>query len=154
MNREPQYRSTDATRDMKSELAVPIIVDGKPWGVINLEDVTAEAFSPDDARLLRSVAAQVGGALNAIELYERLDGAYIQTAGALSEAARGAGPRGRSSHALDHRERRPRVGEKLDMDPEALRMLRYAAAFHDIGKLSISPRSSTSRPRSTRRSGC
>ncbi len=98
--------------------------------------MTAEAFSADDARLLRSVVAQVGGAITAIQLYERLDGAYIQTAEALSGVLEAADPEGASGRSII--ENATGVGEKLDMDPEALRMLRYAAAFHDIGKLAIS----------------
>ena len=135
VSREPQYRSTDATRDVLSELAAPIVVGGEPWGVVNLEDVTVEAFSTDDARLLKSVVAQVGGALNAIKLYERLDGAYIQTAEALSEALEATDFAPSSRSILENA---TAVGEKLGMDPESLRMLRYAAALHDIGKLAIS----------------
>ena len=137
VNREPQYRGTDATRDIRSELAVPIIVAGKPWGVINLEDVSAEAFSPDDARLLESVAAQVGGALNSINLYEQLDRAYMQTAEALSEALE-AKDSYTAEHSRSIADNAAAVGKLLGMKADELRMLRYAAAFHDIGKLAIS----------------
>ena len=137
VSREPQYRATDATHDMRSELAVPIVVAGKPWGVINLEDVSAEAFSPDDARLLESVAAQVGGALNAIHLYEQLDRSYMQTAEALSEALE-AKDSYTAEHSRSIADNASAVGALLGMKPDELRMLRYAAAFHDIGKLAIS----------------
>ena len=137
VNREPQYRATDATRDVRSELAVPVMVGKEVWGVINLEDVSADAFNSDDARLLESVAAQLGGAINAIGLYERLDRAYMQTAEALSEALEA-----KDSYTAEHSrsigDNATAVGEVLGMGPEEVRMLRYAAAFHDIGKLAIS----------------
>ena len=40
------------------------------WGVINLEDDATRRFDDDDARLLEAFAAALGGALNAIDLYE------------------------------------------------------------------------------------
>ena len=137
VSREPQYRATDATRDVRSELAVPIVVAGEPWGAVNLEDVSVEAFSPDDARLLESVVAQVGGALNAIQLYARLDRAYMQTAEALSEALE-AKDSYTAEHSRSIADNATAVGQLLGMKPDELRMLRYAAAFHDIGKLAIS----------------
>ena len=137
VSREPQYRSTDATRDVRSELAIPILIAGEAWGVINLEDVNVESFTPDDARLLESVAAQVGGALNAIHLYEQLDRAYMQTAEALSEALE-AKDSYTAEHSRSIADNASAVGLLLGMKPDELRMLRYAAAFHDIGKLAIS----------------
>ncbi len=44
------------------------------------------AFDEDDARLVETVAGQVGSALRSAMLYERLDGAYIGTAEALATA--------------------------------------------------------------------
>jgi diguanylate cyclase (GGDEF)-like protein len=136
VTREPGYRWTDATKDVSSELAVPVMVSGRPWGVINLEDVEVGAFNLDDARLLESVAAQIGGALTAIRLYEQLDRAYLGTAEALSAALEA-----KDSYTAEHSKsiaaNAVAVGRRLGMSGEELRMLRYAAAFHDIGKLAI-----------------
>ena len=135
--REPQYRSTEATRGMRSELAVPILVDGSGWGAINLEHTACAAFTEDDARLLESVASQVGGALQAIRLYESLDRAYVGTAEALSAALEE-----KDSYTAEHSrsiaKNTEAVGRIMGMADDELRMLRYAAAFHDIGKLAIS----------------
>lgn len=136
VSREPQYRATDATRAVRSELATPIVVSGEVWGAINLEDFTLDAFTTNDARLLESVSAQIGGALHAIALYERLDRAYVGTAEALSTAleAKDSLP---ASHPRSVIDNASAIGRSLGLDPEALRMLRYAAAFHDIGKLAV-----------------
>ena len=144
VSREPQYRATSATRDVQSELAVPILVGGRPWGALNLEDVVRDAFTADDARLLEAVAAQIGGALNAIALYESLDRAYMGTAEALS-AALEAKDSYTAEHSRSIAENAAAVGSRLGMDGEELRMLRYAAAFHDIGKLAV-PRAILNKP--------
>ena len=49
LTREPQYRSTRATREVRSELVVPIYDGHEVWGFINLEDVAMGAFDADDA---------------------------------------------------------------------------------------------------------
>ncbi len=136
VTREPGYRWTEATKEVRSELAVPVLVSGEPWGVVNLEDLEVGAFNLDDARLLESVAAQIGGALTAIRLYEQLDRAYLGTAEALS-AALEAKDSYTASHSQSIADHAVAVGHRLGMEGEGLRMLRYAAAFHDIGKLAI-----------------
>ena len=144
VTREPGYRSSPSTRAVRSELAVPIRGTEAPWGVINLEDTELNAFDEDDARLLESISAQLAGTLNSIGLYERLDRAYLGTAEALS-AALDAKDTSTAAHSESIVEHAIAVGSRLGMGDEELRMLRYAAAFHDIGKLAI-PRSILNKP--------
>ena len=60
---EPDYRQIGDTRGVRSELCAPVFVGEELWGVIDLEDHRPDAFTPDDARLMRTVADQVGSAL-------------------------------------------------------------------------------------------
>jgi GAF domain-containing protein len=62
---EPDYRIVPGTFDVRSEIAVPIWVGTELWGAIDLEEVRPEAFDEDDARLMQTIAAQVGLALRA-----------------------------------------------------------------------------------------
>ncbi len=62
---EPDYFSVPATREVRSELDVPVEIDGRPWGAITLQDTEPGAFDQADARLLVSVAAQLAAALGA-----------------------------------------------------------------------------------------
>ena len=55
-----------ATPEVRSELAVPLVVDNKLIGVINAESMEPESFQEDDARLLETIAGQLGTALNQI----------------------------------------------------------------------------------------
>lgn len=64
---EPDFYSLPATREVRSELDAPVVLDGRPWGAITLQDVNAGAFDEADAQLLASVAAQLAAALRASE---------------------------------------------------------------------------------------
>ena len=60
---EPDYRDMAPELDVRSELAVPVFVDGRAWGAIDLESHEADAFDAEDARVVRAAAAQLGSAL-------------------------------------------------------------------------------------------
>jgi diguanylate cyclase (GGDEF)-like protein/putative nucleotidyltransferase with HDIG domain len=119
-----------------SEVAVPIWVGDRLWGVLDVQDEARGAFDEADVRLLETVADQMGAALRSATLYERLERAYLGTAEAL-----GAALEAKDAHTVDHARSIARnaeaVGRKLGMSPDDLRDLRYAAAFHDIGKVAV-----------------
>jgi len=60
-----------ATPDVKSELAVPLIAEGKLIGVINAESTELSRFSEDDARLLETIANQLGTAISHIRIHSQ-----------------------------------------------------------------------------------
>jgi len=66
---DPDYVSID--RKTKSELAVPIMIDGAVIGVINVEHSDAYAFDSEDQRALAALAAQAAIAIRNAQLYER-----------------------------------------------------------------------------------
>jgi len=133
---EPDYVAKPETADVRSELVVPLYVGDDLWGAIDIEEERPNAFDEDDARLVQTVAGQVGSALRSAMLYERLDGAYIGTAQALATALEaGDRERGSSSAVV---ELSTAIGRRLDMSQDDVRALRLAAIFHDIGKVSVS----------------
>jgi diguanylate cyclase (GGDEF)-like protein len=133
---EPDYVAKPETADVRSELVVPLWVGDELWGAIDIEEERPNAFDEDDARLVQTVAGQVGSALRSAMLYERLDGAYIGTAQALATALEaGDRERGSSSAVV---ELATAVGRRLAMAQDDVRALRLAAIFHDIGKVSVS----------------
>jgi diguanylate cyclase (GGDEF)-like protein len=133
---EPDYVAKPQTADVRSELVVPLWVGDELWGAIDIEEERPNAFDEDDARLVQTVAGQVGSALRSAMLYERLDGAYIGTAQALATALE-AGDReqGVSGAVIGLA---TAVGRRLGLEREEVRALRLAAIFHDIGKVSVS----------------
>jgi diguanylate cyclase (GGDEF)-like protein len=142
--REPDYQPTPATLDNRSELDVPVHVDGSLWGAITVQDTARDAFDEDDALLLGAVADQLGTALRSTSLYSRLERAYLGTAQALSAAleAKDAYTAEHSHTIVTHAEQ---VGRRLGLGEPDLRALRYAAALHDIGKLAV-PEAVLSKP--------
>jgi diguanylate cyclase (GGDEF)-like protein len=136
VRREPDYHSTPVTETTRSELDVPVVVNGRPWGAISVQSMETEAFDEEDARLLRAVADQLAAALRSASLFEQLERAYLGTAEALTAALEA-----KDSYTAEHSrslvQRAEAVGRRLGMPEEGLRLLRYGAVFHDIGKLAV-----------------
>ncbi len=70
VTQDPRYVA--ARRGVKSELAVPLEVNGETRGVINVDSDRADAFSPDDQDLLEQLAVQAAKVIQNTWLYEQL----------------------------------------------------------------------------------
>ncbi|MGH7954156.1 MAG: GAF domain-containing protein, partial [Limisphaerales bacterium] len=70
VTRDPHY--IVARRDVKSELAVPLEVNGEIRGVLNVDSDRADAFSLDDQELLEQLAVQAAKVIHNTWLYEQL----------------------------------------------------------------------------------
>ena len=113
--------------EVGSEVAIPIVVGERLWGALDVQEEAPGAFDDADVRLLQAVTDQLASALAAATRFERLERAYLATAEALARAR---------SLVRTAEE----VGRRLGMSGEELRDLRYAAAFHDIGKVAVPER--------------
>jgi diguanylate cyclase (GGDEF)-like protein len=134
--KDPDFTAPPWIVQPRSELCAPVWVGGDLWGAINVEEAEPAAFDEDDARLLQTVADQLGSALRSALLYERLDRAYLGTAEALATALEAKDSyTAQHAHSIVHWAEA--VGRRLGMDDEALRDLRYGAIFHDIGKIAV-----------------
>ena len=67
---DPRYVSV--RRDVRSELAVPLQVQGEVRGVINVDSDRADAFTADDQELLQELALQAAKVIHNTWLYEQL----------------------------------------------------------------------------------
>jgi signal transduction histidine kinase len=65
-------RYVSVRRDVRSELAVPLEVQGEVRGVINVDSDRVNAFSADDLVLLQELAAQAARVIHNTWLYEQL----------------------------------------------------------------------------------
>ena len=61
-----------ARRGVRSELAVPLEVNGETRGVLNVDSNRADAFSADDQGLLQELAVQAAKVIHNTWLYEQL----------------------------------------------------------------------------------
>ena len=67
---DPRYIA--ARRGVKSELAVPLEVNGETRGVLNVDSDRANAFTEDDQELLQELAVQAAKVIQNTWLYEQL----------------------------------------------------------------------------------
>jgi putative nucleotidyltransferase with HDIG domain len=100
-------------------------------------------FDEPEVALLDAVTKATGHALERawltrerLDLVERLEAAWLGTAEALA-AALEAKDTYTADHASSIAELAIEVGREFGFDDDALRDLRYAAIFHDIGKIAI-----------------
>ena len=70
VTQDPRYVA--ARRGVKSELAVPLEVNGETRGVINVDSDRADAFSDEDQDLLEQLAVQAAKVIQNTWLYEQL----------------------------------------------------------------------------------
>ena len=70
VSQDPRYVA--ARRGVKSELAVPLEVNGEIRGVINMDSDRNDAFSADDQELLQELAVQAAKVIQNTWLYEQL----------------------------------------------------------------------------------
>ncbi len=81
----PNYIS--ANPEVRSELAVPLIIKNRVIGVIDLESEEIAAFTPDQQRLLELVASRMAVAVENARLYTRVS-RQAQTLTVLSEISK------------------------------------------------------------------
>jgi putative nucleotidyltransferase with HDIG domain len=134
---DPDYVVRDRATDPRSELAVPVLVEGHVWGVLNLEEVRPNTFDQDDVTLMQLIAAALGGTLHRCRLYDELDSAFATTLTALCEAA-DANDSYTAAHASDVSELALATARELSLGPVEQRCVRFAALTHDLGKIGVS----------------
>ena len=70
VTRDPRY--VMARRGVRSELAVPLEVNGETRGVLNVDSERADAFTAEDQELLQELAVQAAKVIQNTWLYEQL----------------------------------------------------------------------------------
>lgn len=88
VRQDPRYAAVRP--DVSSELCVPLIADGQPIGVINIESVQADRYTDIDEQVLSIVAAQIAVAIHNTWLHDRMraDEARVRHAERVEAAAR------------------------------------------------------------------
>lgn len=70
VSQDPRYISL--RRNVRSELAVPLEVNGEIRGVLNVDSDRKKAFGPEDQELLEALAAEAARVIHNTWLYEQL----------------------------------------------------------------------------------
>lgn len=66
---EPDYRANPLLPDVRSEMAIPMVVGDRLLGIFNVQADTPNRFTREDARIYATLASQVAVALQNAELY-------------------------------------------------------------------------------------
>jgi HD-GYP domain-containing protein (c-di-GMP phosphodiesterase class II) len=133
---DSDYLHRDPSTDPGSELSLPIVVDGRIWGVMNLEQIEPHAFDADDLLLAEAVCSQVGAALHRAELSAEVEATVANTLGTLIDVLE-AKDAYTAQHARDVVELSECVARRLGVTDRELREVHYAAILHDIGKIAV-----------------
>lgn len=88
-----RYRCVEALEETQSEMSVPLLLDGEPVGVLDIQSDRLNAFGPDDLFILDTLGAQVAIAIQDTRLYEAeqqqawISTALLQVADAMSQVS-------------------------------------------------------------------
>lgn len=133
---DADYIVRDPHTDPRSELSVPILLDGAVWGVLNLEAPEADAFGEADAVLVEAIAASLGSSLHRASLIADLERTFTTTLTALMSAVE-AKDEYTASHEQQVAELAERVALRVGVAPSRARDVRYEALLHDVGKVAV-----------------
>ena len=133
---DPDYVVRDPGTDPRSELSVPVFVDGAVWGVLNIEGAEPGAFGEADAVLAEAIAASLGSALHRARLIEELESAFSTTLAVLTSTVE-AKDDYTANHGEDVAEMAERVALRMGLDASDARDVRLAAMLHDVGKVAV-----------------
>jgi len=119
--------------------AAPLVRAGDVAGALVVVTHGLRSYDQQDTALLVTLAGQVAVAVRNADMYGRLEKSYLATVAALAGAIET-----KDDYAPEH----PRliadmceaVGERLELSDADLRLLRYAAILHDVGKIGVPER--------------
>ncbi len=132
---DPRYLS--AQNHTHPFLSMPLLIQSKPIGVLNLHATgNAAPFKDHNAKFLKILASEAAVTFHNLELFERLETFYLEMVKTL---ARAVDSKDHYTHEHSDRAnaRAKRLAKALDLDPTYTRYVEYAALLHDIGKIGI-----------------
>ena len=130
--------------DMQAVLLVPIMVDGRSWGLIEVYDARPRVFSGLERNLAEVAATQVGSLLASYEHEARAQRLYGETLASLSNALE-AKDVSTSRHTEEVVRLAIAVATELGLELEEVRNVELGAVLHDIGKVRV-PESILNKP--------
>jgi HD-GYP domain-containing protein (c-di-GMP phosphodiesterase class II) len=133
---DSDYIVRDPSTDPRSELAVPVLVDGAVWGVLNIEATDPCAFAEADAVLVEAIATSFGEAVHRSRLIADLETAFTTALAVLTSTVE-AKDDYTACHGEDVAVLAERVALRMSLGSAHARDVRYAAMLHDIGKVAV-----------------
>ena len=124
--------------ETKSLLSVPVKIDGRVIGVININNkVSCTPFTEDDRALLSSLSDRVALAWKRVSDHERTSDRTEETAKALAAIIENARRSRLKLSSGGMAGRAVALGRKLGLKEEDVEALAYVASVHDVGMAQI-----------------
>jgi HD-GYP domain-containing protein (c-di-GMP phosphodiesterase class II) len=133
------YRVVDKKTQFitRSIIAVPLFIKNKIVGVAEvLNKKGNRRFTPDDQDLFMSLGSQIAVAIENASLYQALDKLFMSSITSIVEAIDAKDPytKGHSVRVVEYS---MRIGERIKLDKDPLKILEVSAILHDVGKIGI-----------------
>jgi putative nucleotidyltransferase with HDIG domain len=129
---------------MEAVLLVPLSVESRTWGLIEVYDTRARSFSGMERQIVELTAAQVGARIAGFEHAVSAEQLYRETLASLSNALEA-----KDQYTSEHTEEVVRlavsVAAELGLEHELVRQVELGAVLHDIGKVRV-PESILNKP--------
>jgi diguanylate cyclase (GGDEF)-like protein len=129
---------------MQSVLIVPLVVEGRQWGLAEIYDARDRRFGATECGLAQLVGGHVEALIGQFEHGAAVERLYRETLGSLSNALE-AKDGYTSAHAQEVCSLAVAVGRRLGLVGEALQAVELGALLHDIGKIRV-PESLLNKP--------
>ena len=130
--------------EMQAVLLVPLVVEARSWGLIEVYDTRTRVFSGLERHLGELASAYVGALLAGFEHEERAQRLYRETLASLSNALE-AKDAVTSRHTEEVVRLAVAVAVELGLELDAMRNVELGAVLHDIGKVRV-PESLLNKP--------
>ncbi|HAZ07038.1 MAG TPA: hypothetical protein DCZ01_00630 [Elusimicrobia bacterium] len=133
---DPRYVAP-AAGDVEPFVSIPLLVKGKPIGVLNLHaSEGAEPFSDYNVKFLGILAGEAAVMIHNMDLFDSLQTFYLEMVQTLARAVDS-----KDAYTHEHSDRARvkarRVAHELNLPDQMVRYIEYAALLHDIGKIGI-----------------
>jgi diguanylate cyclase (GGDEF)-like protein len=114
----------------------PLRAASEPVGALLVTWKDPHVFTDDERELIGVLAGIGATAIRSMRIYVKLDDAYLSTVSKLTAMIQA-----RDGYHEDHQRRiaadAVALGERLGLDGDVLRDLRYASLFHSLGKIGV-----------------
>jgi hypothetical protein len=134
--KDPRYVAP-SKGDVEPFVSIPLLVKGKPIGVLNLHAKDgAEPFSDYNVKFLSILAGEAAVMLHNMDMFDNLQIFYLEMVQTLARAVDS-----KDAYTHEHSDRARvkarRVAQEMGLPEPMIRHVEYAALLHDIGKIGI-----------------
>jgi len=129
---------------MQSVLILPLVVQGRPWGLAEVYDARDRQFGASESGLAQLVGGHLEALIAQFEHGAAVERLYRETLGSLSNALE-AKDGYTGAHAQEVCSLAVGVARRLGLAGEALQAVELGALLHDIGKIRV-PESLLNKP--------